>query len=245
VILYPAIDIQGGHVVRLRGGDFTKSTVFGDDPLDMAGQWQEQGAEVLHVVDLDAARTGEPVNFALVQAMAGAVSIPVQYGGGVRSVDALERAAGSNLRWIVLGTAAVTHEDLLERAVGLLDDRLVVGVDCIGGNVATHGWMERTQMTAARFVERVRERGVKRIVFTDVATDGMMSGPNLPALVQLAQATDLEIIQSGGITTLDNLRRLADVAPPNVVGVIVGRALYEGAFTLPEAIAAAKRQAKG
>jgi phosphoribosylformimino-5-aminoimidazole carboxamide ribotide isomerase len=235
VILFPAVDIQDGKVVRLRGGDFARSTVFGEDPLDMARHWQQEGAQALHVVDLDAARTGEPVNFALAQAIAGALRIPVQFGGGVRTADAIERAAASNLRWIVMGTAAITHEHLLEQAVTTLGDRLVVGVDCIGGNVATHGWMERTQMSAGRFVNRLQQAGVGRIVFTDVATDGMMRGPNLPALVELARGTTLEIVQSGGVTTLDDLRRLVELAPPNVVGVIVGRALYDGAFVVRQA----------
>lgn len=238
MILFPAIDIQGGRVVRLRGGDFTRSTIFGDDPLDMALQWEELGAEALHVVDLDAARTGEPVNFALVQAIAGALSIPVQCGGGVRSAEALARFRDSALRWIVIGTAAVTQGDLLEAAVKSLGDRLVVGVDCSDGMVATHGWCERSEMPAGRFVDRLEGLGVRRIVFTDIATDGMMRGPNLPALVELAGRTSLEIVQSGGITELDDLRRLRAVAPPNVVGAIVGRALYEGAFTLPQGVEA-------
>jgi phosphoribosylformimino-5-aminoimidazole carboxamide ribotide isomerase len=245
VILFPAVDIQGGHVVRLRGGDFAQRTVFSEDPMDMARQWEEQGAPALHVVDLDAARTGEPVNFALAQAIAGALRIPVQFGGGVRTAEALQRAAASNLRWIVMGTAAITHEHLLEQAVATLGDRLVVGVDCVGGNVATHGWMERTEMGAGRFVHRLQQFGVQRIVFTDVATDGMMRGPNLPALVELARDATLEIVQSGGITTLDDLRSLVELAPPNVVGVIVGRALYDGAFTVQQALAALAGTAKG
>jgi phosphoribosylformimino-5-aminoimidazole carboxamide ribotide isomerase len=238
VILFPAVDIQEGRVVRLRGGDFTQTTVFADDPLEMARQWEALGAEALHVVDLDAARTGEPVNFALVQAIASALTIPVEFGGGIRSAESLQRAAASDLRWIVIGTAAITHQDLLVEAVATLGDRLVVGVDCIDGFVATHGWMERTQMSAGRFVQRLEQSGVLRVVFTDVATDGMMRGPNLPALVELAGNTTLEIVQSGGITTLGDLERLVELAPPNVVGAIVGRALYEGAFTLPEALAA-------
>jgi len=238
VILFPAVDIQGGRVVRLRGGDFSRSTVFSEDPLDMAQQWEDLGAEALHVVDLDAARSGEPVNFALVKTIAGALSIPVQYGGGVRSFEALERAAASDLRWIVIGTAAITQQELLASAVEDLGERLVVGVDCSDGMVATHGWHERSQMSAAPFIDNLEAQGVRRIVFTDIATDGMMRGPNLEALARLAERTALEIIQSGGITSLDDLRRLAAMATDNVVGTIVGRALYEGAFTLPQALAA-------
>jgi phosphoribosylformimino-5-aminoimidazole carboxamide ribotide isomerase len=245
MILFPAVDIQGGRVVRLRRGDFSQTTVFSEDPLDMAQQWEELGARALHIVDLDAARTGELVDFSLVEAIVGALGIPVEYGGGVRSADSLRRVAESAVRWVVIGTAAITHEDVLARAVESLGDRLVVGVDCIDGNVATHGWMERSSMGSSRFVHGLEDRGVGRIVFTDVATDGMMRGPNLPALVELAEDSTLEIIQSGGITTLDDLRRLARVAPANVVGAIVGRALYESAFTLPEALEALQGPAGG
>lgn len=238
MILYPAIDIQEGRVVRLRRGDFAQSTVFDDDPLEMARRWEALGATALHVVDLDAARTGSPVNFAIVQAIAHEVTVPVQYGGGVRSPASLAQVAAGDVRWIVMGTAAVTQTDLLERALAELGDRLVVGVDCSDGMVATHGWHERSEMPAARFLGRLEESGVRRIVFTDIATDGMMRGPNLPALFELAGRTGMEIVQSGGITVLDDLRRLAADAPSNVIGAIVGRALYEGAFTLPEALEA-------
>ena len=234
--LFPAVDIQNGRAVRLRGGDFSRATVFDDDPMAAARAWHEQGATALHVVDLDAARTGGLINFALVSSIAAELPIPVQYGGGVRNLDSMERVAGSQVRWIVLGTAALTGEGLLETAVARLGKRLIVGVDCADGWVATHGWLQRSQMSANVFVSHLEDVGVRRIVFTDIATDGMMRGPNLPALVALAERTSLEVVQSGGITTLDDLRRLREVAPANVVGVIVGRALYEGAFTMREAL---------
>jgi phosphoribosylformimino-5-aminoimidazole carboxamide ribotide isomerase len=236
VQLFPAVDIQNGKAVRLRGGDFSRATVFDDDPLAAARAWHEQGATALHVVDLDAARTGGLINFALVSALAAQLPVPVQYGGGVRDLDAMERVASSQVRWIVLGTAALTGETLLEAAVERLGERLTVGVDCSDGMVATHGWRQRSQMSATAFVSYLEGIGARRIVFTDIATDGMMRGPNLTALVALAERTSLEVVQSGGISTLDDLRRLRSVAPPNVVGVIVGRALYEGAFTLKEAL---------
>lgn len=234
--LYPAVDIQGGQAVRLRRGDFSRSTVFGEDPLETARGWQAEGATALHVVDLDAARTGRLVNFALVEAIAAELAIPVEYGGGVRSMEALERVAASDLRWIVIGTAAVTGGGLLERAVECLGERLVVGVDCDAGMVSTHGWQQRSQMSARRFLAGLAESGVRRVVYTDIATDGMMLGPNLAGLAELAGETTLEVIQSGGISSLDDLRRLRAMAPPNVVGVIVGRAFYDGAFTVAEAL---------
>ncbi len=238
MILYPAIDIQGGKVVRLRRGDFVQSTVFSEDPVEMARHWEALGAEAMHVIDLDGARTGELVNFSLVEAITAAVSTPIQFGGGVRSLEAVERIAQSALRWCVIGTAAVTRAEVLEAAVRILDDRLVVGVDCQDNVVATHGWRQRSQMRASAFVAELEDAGVRRILHTDIDTDGMMRGPNLRALSDLAAATSLQIIQSGGVTSLDDLRELGALGLPNVVGTIVGRALYEGAFTLPEARAA-------
>jgi phosphoribosylformimino-5-aminoimidazole carboxamide ribotide isomerase len=237
VRLYPAIDIQGGKAVRLRRGDFEQATVFGEDPVQLALQWQEQGAEVLHVVDLDAARTGELVNFATVAAIVEALRIPVQYGGGIRTQGSLELVAGTKVRWAVLGTAAVTGGDLLDAAIRVLDDRLVVGVDCDEGMVATHGWQQRSQMSGRRFLRHLEERGAQRVVYTDVARDGMLGGPNLEQLEELAAGVKLTMVLSGGVASLDDLRRLRRLSVPNVDGVIVGRALYENAFTLAEAMA--------
>ncbi len=201
-----------------------------------ARAWYEMGATALHVVDLDAARTGGLINFALVSDLAAELPIPVQYGGGVRDLDSMERVASSQVRWVVLGTAALTSEHLLESAVERLGERLTVAVDCSDGMVSTHGWRQRSEMSATAFVSYLEGVGARRIVFTDIGTDGMMRGPNLTALVAMAERTSLEVVQSGGISTLDDLRRLREVAPANVVGVIVGRALYEGAFTVKEAL---------
>jgi phosphoribosylformimino-5-aminoimidazole carboxamide ribotide isomerase len=237
VILYPAIDIQAGKAVRLRRGDFDQATVFGQDPVRLALEWQAQGAEALHVVDLDAARTGELVNFATVAAIVAAVRIPVQYGGGIRTQDNLALVADTGVRWAVLGTAAATGGDLLETAIKVLGDRLVVGVDCDEGMVATHGWQQRSQMSAQRFLHHLEECGAQRVVYTDVARDGMLGGPNLEQLKELAAAVKLTMVLSGGVARLDDLRRLRRLSVPTVDGVIVGRALYEKVFTLAEATA--------
>ena len=165
--------------------------------------------------------------------------MPVQYGGGIRTGKSLALVAGLGAHWVVMGTAAITDQDLLDDAVNWLGDRLVVGMDCTDGMVATHGWQQRTQMTAVRFVRILEEHGVKRVVYTDTARDGMLGGPNLISLRDLAEMTSLELVCSGGVALLDDLRRLARLKAPNVVGVIVGRALYEKAFTLAEAMAAA------
>ncbi|MCX6372969.1 MAG: 1-(5-phosphoribosyl)-5-[(5-phosphoribosylamino)methylideneamino]imidazole-4-carboxamide isomerase [Actinobacteria bacterium] len=237
MIVFPAVDIQGGKAVRLRRGDFDDVTVFGDDPVALARLWQDQGAEALHVVDLDAARTGELVNFDILERIVRSLDIPVQYGGGIRSAKSLALVAGIGVHWVVMGTAAVTGLDLLDDAVELLGERLVVGLDCTDGMVATHGWQRRSQMSAIRFARILAEHGVKRVVYTDTARDGMLGGPDLSGLLDLAEVTALELVLSGGIARLDDLRHLKKLAVPNVVGVIVGRALYEEAFTLADALA--------
>ena len=237
MIVFPAVDIQGGKAVRLRRGDFDDVTVFSDDPVELARFWQSQGAEALHVIDLDAARTGELTNFKIVEDIVAALDIPVQYGGGIRTPKSLAFMAGIGVHWVVMGTAAVTALDLLDDAVNWLGDRLVVGLDCTDGMVATHGWQQRSQMSAIRMVKVLAEHGVARVVYTDTGRDGMLGGPNLPGLKDLAEVSELEIILSGGIALLDDLKRLKRLDAEKVVGVIVGRALYEKAFTLPQALA--------
>ena len=237
MIVFPAVDIQGGKAVRLRRGDFDDVTVFGDDPVSLARLWQDQGAEALHVVDLDAARTGELVNFDILERIVQSLDIPVQYGGGVRSAKNLALVAGLGVHWVVMGTAAVTALDLLDDSVKWLGERLVVGLDCSDGMVATHGWQQRSQMSAIHFSKILAEHGVKRVVYTDTARDGMRGGPNLSGLRDLAEVTSLELVLSGGIALLDDLRHLKKLDVSNVVGVIVGRALYEKAFTLADALA--------
>jgi phosphoribosylformimino-5-aminoimidazole carboxamide ribotide isomerase len=240
MIVFPAIDIQDGKAVRLRRGDFDDVTVFSDDPVSLAQHWEAEGAEALHVVDLDAARTGKLVNADVLEGIVKAVDIPVQYGGGIRSQTSLALVAGLGVHWVVMGTAAITAQELLDAAIDWLGDRLVVGMDCTEGMVATHGWQQRTQMTAVRFVRILEEHGVKRVVYTDTARDGMLGGPNLMSLRDLAEVTSLELVCSGGVALLDDLRRLKRLNAPNIVGVIVGRALSENAFTLAQAIAAVR-----
>jgi phosphoribosylformimino-5-aminoimidazole carboxamide ribotide isomerase len=237
MIVFPAISIQSGRAVRLRRGDFEDVTIFSDDPVTLARQWQEQGAEALHVVDLDAARTGELSNFEIVERIVRTVDVPVQYGGGIRSAKSLALVAGIGVHWVVMGTAAVTALHLLDDAVNWLGERLVVGLDCSDGMITTHGWQERSQMSAIRFSRVMAEHGITRVVYTDTARDGMLGGPNLIGLADLAEATSMEVVVSGGVALLDDLRRVKKIGAPNVVGVIVGRALYEKAFTFAEALA--------
>jgi phosphoribosylformimino-5-aminoimidazole carboxamide ribotide isomerase len=235
MIVFPAVDIQGGKAVRLRRGDFDDVTVFSDDPVELARFWRAQGAEALHVIDLDAARTGELTNFKIVEEIVDALDIPVQYGGGIRTPKSLAYMAGIGVHWCIMGTAAVTTPDMLDDAVNWLGDRLVVGLDCTDGMCTTHGWQERSQMSAIRFSKLLAEHGVRRVVYTDTARDGMLGGPNLLGLRDLAEVAPLEIVLSGGVGLLDDLRRLKKLDAPTVVGVIVGRALYEKSFTLQQA----------
>jgi phosphoribosylformimino-5-aminoimidazole carboxamide ribotide isomerase len=235
--LFPAIDIQGGRCVRLRRGDFVDETVFGDDPVKMAEHWVAQGARFLHVVDLDGARTGDPINLGLVEGIAKAVPVPVQFGGGVRTVDVLERAMKAGIGRLVVGTSALLDQEFLAGALELWGDRLVVAVDAEDGYVKTHGWRERSGMTAPLFVRTLEQIGVAEILYTDIGRDGMMQGVNLEAIRDLAQETSLGIIAAGGVTSLDDLRALKKFEAEGVTGVIAGRALYEHRFTVPQALA--------
>lgn len=236
--IFPAIDIQGGRCVRLRRGDFLDSTVFSDDPLDVAIMWEREGARHLHVVDLDGARTGELHHLDLVRRIAEQVSIPVQFGGGLRSEEALASVAETRVQRVVIGTRALLDQPFLDAALAGWGDRLVVAVDASDGYVSTHGWREKTEMTAHTFARRLSEMGVKEIIYTDISRDGMLGGINIGATEELAmQAPGVQIIASGGLSTLNDLRALKRLEPLGVTGVIAGRALYEGAFSLPDALA--------
>jgi len=236
--LIPAIDIQGGKCVRLRRGDFADETVFGDDPVAMAERWVSEGARFLHVVDLDGARLGAPVNFPLIQAIAEVVSVPVETGGGIRTDAALELIAGSRVAKAVLGTSAVDDETFVERALAVLGAaRVIVAVDAEDGFVKIKGWQERSDVPALDLVRRMGEKGVREILYTDISRDGMMQSVNLGGIRELAENSGLEIIASGGVTSLDDLRALKELEPIGVTGVIAGRALYEQRFTVAEALA--------
>jgi phosphoribosylformimino-5-aminoimidazole carboxamide ribotide isomerase len=234
--LFPAIDIQGGRCVRLRRGDFADETVFGQDPVAVARHWVQQGARYLHVVDLDGAKEGVPANFELVRDIAEAVPVPVQFGGGVRSLDSLSLVGDSSVARLVIGTSALTDERFLQQALAAWGPRLVVAVDAEEGYVKTHGWRKKSGMAATSFARALQDLGVKEIIYTDISRDGMMLGMNLRGIRALAEETELELIASGGVTTLDDLSDLQKLEPLGVTGVIVGRALYENSFTLGEAL---------
>jgi len=236
--LIPAIDIRGGICVRLRKGDFADETVFGDDPVAMAERWAGEGARFLHVVDLDGAREGVPQNFPLIREIAERVVVPVQTGGGIRTEAALELIAASRVAKAVLGTSAVDDEGFLRRALAVLGpERVVVAVDAEDGFVKTKGWQERSAVRALDLARHLRELGVREVLYTDISRDGMMQSVDLAGIRELAEGSGLDVIASGGVTSLDDLRALRVLEPAGVTGVITGRALYEGRFTVAEALA--------
>lgn len=238
MILYPAIDLKDGRAVRLVQGDFAQQHVFNEDPVAQARAFAEQGATHLHVVDLDGAKSGEPVHAPLVASIVAAFDGVVHFGGGMRTKAAIETGIATGATRVVVGTAALNDQDLLRWAIDRLGDGLVVALDARDGKVATHGWTKVSDQDAVEVAEGLVSMGVRHLLYTDIARDGMLEGPNLPALRRLcAAAPPIAVIASGGIASLDNLRHLATLGMGNLSGVIVGSALYHGRFTVPEALA--------
>ena len=238
MILYPAIDIAGGKAVRLVQGDFDAQTVYGDDPLQAARAWVDAGARFLHVVDLDGARIGTPQNLHHLERIAGELGVPVQYGGGLRSPEAVADALGAGARRVLLGTAAINDMAFLDEVVATHAEHVVVSIDTRGGFVATAGWTHTSEAPAEQVIERLQDRGVEMFVFTDVDRDGMLEGPDLDGVRRLAAVVRGRLLCSGGIATRDDLVALAALRQANLAGVIVGKALYERRFTVAEGQAA-------
>ena len=242
MILYPAIDIRGGRAVRLVQGDYDRETAFDDDPLDAARRWVDQGARSLHVVDLDGARAGEPRNLELVEAIAGGVEVPIQVGGGLRNAEAVDAALATGVERVVLGTAAVEEPALVEALVTEHGgSRIVVAADSRSGKVAVEGWERPSTLGTAELIGELADRGVGTFIFTPVEVDGTLKGPaveDLKRAAAAAEASGAELLYSGGVGSLDDLRALALLELESVKGVIVGRALYDGRFTVAEGQAA-------
>jgi phosphoribosylformimino-5-aminoimidazole carboxamide ribotide isomerase len=238
VILYPAIDILGGHAVRLMQGDYERETAYDADPVDAAGRWVEGGARWLHVVDLDGARTGEPQNLDHLRRIADAVDAPVQFGGGIRDAEAAQAALGAGAERVVIGTAALRDPEFLDAMLDRHGQRIVVGVDARDGMAAVEGWAETSDEPAPALIRALSARGASRIVFTPIEVDGTMSGPPLDEIRAIATDLEAELIYSGGVGSLDDLRALATLGLPALGGAIVGRALYEGRFGVADAISA-------
>ena len=238
MILYPAVDISEGRAVRLVQGDFAEMTVYRDSPLEAARAWVQAGARFLHIVDLDGARTGRPQSLEHLERITHELSVPVQYGGGLRSLPAVRDALRAGAERVILGTAAYTDIDFLDDVLGAFRERVIVSVDTRNGNVSTSGWQETTQMPADSVIERLQNRGVRSFVFTDVDRDGMLEGPDLAEVRRIAGVVRGRFLYSGGIGSIDDLHALAALRQVNLGGVIVGKALYEGRFTVAEGQAA-------
>ncbi len=236
MILIPAIDLKQGQCVRLRQGRMEDSTVFSDDPVAMAGQWVEQGAKRLHLVDLDGAFEGEPVNADVVEAVCQAYpDLPVQIGGGIRTVDTVEAYLAAGVRYVIIGTQAVRQPEFVTDLCAEFPDRVIVGIDARNGMVAVQGWAESSDTTAETLAKRFEDEGVSAIVYTDISRDGMMQGVNVEATRALAEAISIPVIASGGVTDIEDIKRLQAVSDSGIEGVIIGRALYEGTIDLAEA----------
>lgn len=236
--LYPAIDIQAGRCVRLRQGRMEEATVYGEDPAAMARRWVAEGAKVLHVVDLDGAREGRPQNVDEVLAIRRAVAVPLQVGGGLRSREAATTYLEAGIERVVLGTRAAVDAAFLAELCAAHPGRVAVGIDAQDGRVALKGWTEVIPLEAGELARRVQEVGAAAIIYTDIVRDGMLAGPNVEAIAALARGVTLPVIASGGVATLEDLRRLKALAPDGVEGVIVGTALYEETLSVAEALAA-------
>lgn len=237
----PAIDLLGGQCVRLVQGDYDRSQVFGQDPLAMASVWVERGATRLHLVDLDGAKTGEPTNHDVIGQIASRFDLPIQVGGGVRSLATAEALVSRGVDRVIVGTIAVEQPDVVRTMCQRFPGRIVVGIDAREGKVATRGWLETTEIAAADLVQQACDWGATAIVYTDILRDGMMSGPNVEQLRAIARVSTVPIIASGGISSISNLLSLLPLSETGSAGVqaaIVGKALYTGDIELPEAIQA-------
>jgi phosphoribosylformimino-5-aminoimidazole carboxamide ribotide isomerase len=234
--IIPAIDIRGGKCVRLLQGDYDRETVFGEDPVEMARRWEGEGATRLHVVDLDAARSGEPVNLDIVRRICAALSIPVQMGGGVRNREAVQRTLDAGVQRAIVGTAAAADPDTARSLFAEFGERLVLGLDAKDGQVAVAGWRETTRWSALDLAREMMVAGAYRLIYTDIATDGMGSGPSLESTRALAEALDIPVIASGGVGRPGDILAVAELEPAGVEGVIVGKAIYTGAVQLGDAI---------
>lgn len=237
MILYPAIDIRGGSAVRLIQGDYARERAYDAEPAAAAARWAEEGAEFLHVVDLDGARAGRPKNLAAVRRIAAAVDCPIQVGGGLRDAESVATALAAGAERVVIGTAALRDPAFLGDMLDRHGERVIVSVDARQGRIALAGWTEAGEEDAAEVIAELSSRGVSRFLCTAIEVDGTMEGPALSELKRVAAATEARVIASGGVGDLSHLEALARETPPNVEGAIVGRALYERRFTLAEAIA--------
>jgi phosphoribosylformimino-5-aminoimidazole carboxamide ribotide isomerase len=234
--IWPAIDLRGGQCVRLQQGDYGRETVFGDDPTAMARRWVADGGRFLHLVDLDGARDGRVVNLGIIRAIVEAVDIPCELGGGVRDESSIRTLLEAGLSRVVIGTKALREPDWFRQMCRQFPNRVALGIDARNGHVATDGWLETSDVSAVAMARQFDDEPVAALIYTDIATDGMLQGPNLGAMSEMAAAVRLPVIASGGVSSADDVRKLAQTG---VAGCIIGRALYENRLTIAEALAAA------
>ncbi|MBD3879340.1 MAG: 1-(5-phosphoribosyl)-5-[(5-phosphoribosylamino)methylideneamino]imidazole-4-carboxamide isomerase [Quinella sp. 1Q5] len=233
MIIFPAIDLRGGKCVRLIQGDFDKETVYSDDPAATALKWQAAGAKFLHVVDLDGARAGSPQNIDAIKNILDVVNIPIEVGGGIRTLDDVEEVLSLGVRRVILGSIAVENISLVAAAVKQFGNRIVVGIDARGGLVAVHGWEKSSSVTVDKLAREIVAAGVQTIIYTDITKDGMLSGVNASTFANLQKSSGTSVIASGGVRSLDDIQNLKSAG---VAGVIVGKAIYTGALDLAAAI---------
>ncbi|ALS24391.1 1-(5-phosphoribosyl)-5-[(5-phosphoribosylamino)methylideneamino]imidazole-4-carboxamide isomerase [Paenibacillus naphthalenovorans] len=235
VVIYPAIDIRGGKCVRLIQGDYNQETVYNENPLEVAKAWESQGAKWIHLVDLDGAKAGYPVNDKLIGEIAKSVQVPVQLGGGLRTEKDVDHVLSLGVSRVILGTAAIENRDFVNRVLAKHGDKVAIGLDARDGYVATRGWLETSAVKADELAVELAREGARTFIFTDISRDGMMSGPNVEAIVHLAKVSGQTVIASGGVSQYDDLKRLVQYASEGVGGAIVGKALYTGSIKLEEA----------
>jgi len=238
--IYPAIDILGGKAVRLKQGVKHEATVYGD-PVEMALRWVGKGAEWLHVVDLDGAFEGRPQNLSILREMAAAVpNARIEVGGGIRSIAAVEDLLEAGVQRVVLGTAAVQNTEFVKYVLEKIPNQVAVGIDARDGNVRISGWTEDSRIGAIELAKKLQDLGAQLVIYTDISRDGVLEGANVDATLEMLESTDLFVIASGGVSTVSDLRRLAELGHPRLDGVIIGKALYEGRIQIEEALAHAR-----
>jgi phosphoribosylformimino-5-aminoimidazole carboxamide ribotide isomerase len=235
-IIYPAIDIRGGKCVRLHQGDYDRETVYGENPVEVAKDWESQGAPWIHLVDLDGAKEGLPVNHPLIGEIAQAVNVPVQVGGGIRSIETIENLLSLGVSRVIIGTAAIEDKSFVKKVLLHYGSQVAIGIDARNGLVATRGWLETSEVRAEDLAVELAGYGAETFIFTDISRDGTLTGPNVEAIVQLAKVSGKSVIASGGVSELNDLVQLANYTKDGVTGAIVGKALYTGNIQLTEAI---------
>lgn len=236
MIPIPAIDLRGGKAVRLFKGDFTQETVYAEAPADVAADFASQGAQRLHVVDLDGALGGRPINLSAVRDILDRGRVPVELGGGLRDLDTAHRALKHGVRWVIFGTQACLDPGFLKEALADLGERAIIGIDAVKGKVATDGWTRITQLSARALAESVLKAGGRTIIYTDIDRDGALQGPNLKELGSMLELDGMQVIASGGVSSLKDLEALSSLRRPNLLGTIIGKALYEKKFSVRDAV---------